>query len=40
MLTHDRLVALLGFHSLNHIELKPNSATVAGGWKIRTINWC
>ena len=31
MLAHRRLVALRGVHSLNHIEVKPNSATVEGG---------
>ena len=31
MLAHRRLMALRGVHSLNHIEVKPNSATVEGG---------
>lgn len=29
MLTHGRLVALGGFHSLSQIEVKPKSTTVA-----------
>jgi hypothetical protein len=33
MLAYGRLVASRGFHSLNQIEVKPNSATVADGWE-------
>jgi hypothetical protein len=39
MLAHGRLLASRGFHSLNQIEVKPNSATVAGNWEFERENW-